>query len=157
MSNKLQVELLNILETDVGLLEKSIHDAGGNLTLSLIQEETYSSTSKLTMAISWLRVWYIAEQIADLSESVSYSVIELDNGDAKFTFDIRITKSNAIAEKLVSWAAAFDPNDLEASAEFGAEALDWLEQRQDEVAYFPDLEEAYRLDSQEAGSDVDEI
>lgn len=156
MADILALDLQHLMNLDEVDSAKMIAGSNGNLRLSFSLPDTYSSTSRSALAMSWLQSWYIAEQLAQISESVSCSVTELDHGVACFTFEIRNADLKTITTKLISWASAFNSDDLESSAELISEALDWVESREDTPSYFPELERAYLEDAEEADMNPDE-
>lgn len=102
------------------------------------------------VAHNWLKVWLVAESLAENAKTVRCSFQEGELGAGEFVLDFENIDPYAMAEKLLGFAGAFDPDDLEAGVLIYDEADDWLEKRGETLARFPEIEEAYRTDAAHA-------
>lgn len=127
-----------------------ITDSDNRVAITFSLQDTYYSTSKHELALSALKAWYIAERIAEFCHSVRTADDEGAFGEGLFLFLADVSDGPGLAAFLADLVPAFDSENLEAEAEFGVEAEEWLEQRGNAVARFPDLERAYRIDAEQA-------
>lgn len=131
-------------------IHRMIRDSENRIAITFSLQDTYYSTSKHEIARSALKAWYVGERIAEFCHSVRPSDEPGAFGEGLFLFLADVSDAMGLAGFLADLAPAFDPNDLEAEAEFGAEAEGWLEERGDAAARFPELERAYRIDAEQA-------
>jgi hypothetical protein len=142
----LELHLNDLLDADAADLARRIREAGGNLQVTLTVDDQYRSDSKWALAHGWLRTWYIAESLAEHASKPTCDFQEGERGAGEFEFKFSAVNAPAMTEKLVEFAAVFDPDELECGALMYDEAAEWLENRGEKPAKFPDLEEAYRAD-----------
>lgn len=138
-------------------IRRQISEAGGRVSISFSLQDAYYSTSKAEIALSALKAWYIGERIAEFCSSVRHGDDEGIHGEGLFVLHADVHNASGLAGFLADLAPAFDPDNLEAEAELGAEAEDWLESRGASPAKFPDLEQAYRIDANEAAECSEEV
>ncbi len=131
-------------------IHRKIRDSADQVAITFSLQDTYYSTSKHELARSALKAWYVGERIAQFCHSVRTGDDEGTFGEGLFLFLADVSDGRGLAAFLADLAPAFDPNDLEAEAELGAEAEGWLEERGDAAARFPQLEQDYRIDAEQA-------
>ncbi|MCC6358558.1 MAG: hypothetical protein IT450_07440 [Phycisphaerales bacterium] len=131
-------------------IERLIQESGDQVAISFSLQDTYHSTSKHEIARSALKAWYVGERIAEFCHTIRTCDDEGAFGEGLFQFLADVSDRRGLAGFLAELAPAFDPNDLESEAEFGAEAEGWLEERGAAAARFPELERAYRIDAEQA-------
>lgn len=156
MSVRADLDLAELVGLDSGHIRQRIEAADHRVSVSFSMPDTYHSMSKAELALSALKGWYIGERVAEFCSSVRSGVDEGVLGEGLFIFHAEVLDAVGLAGFLADIAPAFDPDDLEAEAELGAEAEGWLENRGAAPARLPALEEAYRVDAEQAAESVDE-
>lgn len=156
MSARADLDLAELVGLDSERIRQRIEAADHRVSVSFSMPDTYHSTSKAELALSALKGWYIGERVAEFCSSVRSGVDEGTFGEGLFAFHADVRDAAGLAEFLAEIASAFDPDDLEAEAELGAEAEGWLENRNAAPAQFPALEEAYRIDAEQAAEATNE-
>jgi len=155
MSARADLDLTELVGLDSERIRQQIEAADRRVSISFSMSDTYHSTSKAELALSALKGWYIGERVAEFSTSVRSGIDEGAFGEGLFVFHADVRDAAGLAGFLADIAPAFDPDDLEAEAELGAEAEGWLENRGAAPAQFPVLEEAYRIDAEQAAEATD--
>jgi hypothetical protein len=131
-------------------LADQIHRSGGQIGLIVVVPDLYQAQSRTELADNWLKIWYLAERLADHTESALCRFREEDFGAGRFEFDLTCGASREFAANLIEFASAFDPDDLEANALIYDEVEEWLEARGTTSAWFPNIEQHYRDDADSA-------
>jgi len=150
------LQLEEVAGWTVEAIQQRIVESGGRVSITFSLSDTHYSTSKEEIALSALKAWYIGERIAEFCVIVRHGEDEGTRGEGLFIFHADVRDAAGLAGLLAELAPAFDPDDLEAEAELGAEAEGWLETRGKVAAKFPDLEDAYRIDAEQAAECVEE-
>lgn len=144
------LQLEELVGQSADSIQKRIVESNGRLAITFSLQDTYHSTSKLEIALSALKAWYIGERIAEYCISVRQGEVEGAHGEGCFIFHADVRDSVGLASFLCELVPAFDPDDLEAEAELGSEAEGWLESRDEAEAKFPEMERAYMIDAEQA-------
>jgi len=144
------LDLVALVAQSTESIQRMIKDSGDQVAITFSLQDAYYSTSKHEIARSALKAWYVGERIAGFCDAVRISDEEGAYGEGLFMFLADVSDRQGLASFLADLALAFDPNDLEAEAEFGAEAEGWLEERSGAATRFPELEQAYRIDAEQA-------
>jgi hypothetical protein len=144
------LDLAMLVDQDAEFIHRTIRDSADQVAITFSLQDTYYSTSKHEVARSALKAWYVGERIAEFCRSVRVGENEGSSGEGLFLFLAHVSDGHGLAAFLADLAPAFDPDNLEASAEFGAEAEGWLEERGNTVSRFPELEQNYRIDAEQA-------
>ncbi len=115
--------------------------------------DLYQANSRSELAAKWLKVWYLAERLADNTDSASCAYSEGEFGAGKIQIELACCDARSLAKSLLEFAPAFDPDDLEACSLIYDEASEWLEKRANSVSWFPNLEQHYRDDAENAAEE----
>lgn len=132
-------------------IHRMIQDSADQVAITFSLPDTYYSTSKHEIARSALKAWYIGERIAEFCHSVRTQDDEGASGEGLFLFLADVCDRRGLAGFLADLVPAFDPDsDGLAECELDAEAEEWLEKCGDAGACFPELEQNYRIDAEQA-------
>jgi hypothetical protein len=146
----IQLNASDLAWLDEDTLLRRLRKSPAWLRLEATIFQVYESESVRAIADNWLKAWFVGESLAACAKSVSCSFREGERGAGEFILDFRDIAPDQMAVRLLEFAGAFDPDDLEAMALIYNEAEDWLEKRGNATARFPQIEEAYRTEAARA-------
>lgn len=116
-----------------------------------IDDQLYEASSKSELADGWLRIWYVGERLAEYADRANvYFRQESDDGGAAVTFTFHRVQPEPMAAALLDLACGFDGDDLEGQLYIMDSVRSWLESRRNAIVKFPELEESFRVDAEEA-------
>jgi hypothetical protein len=146
----LQFDMSDVMWMDEDVLVRRIQQSSDRLCVTMTIDDLYRAGSIQLIADNWLKTWFIAESLADCASVARCDFHEGDRGAGNLVFDFESVDAERMAAQLLDFAAVFDPDDLEAGALIYDEATDWLENKGDHPSRFPEIEECYRVDAEQA-------